>query len=129
MRQYAAIEQARFPDRLRVSYDVDEAALGAAVPGFAIQHLVENAIRHGIAKSTSGGRVSIAARRVGDLLKITVIDDGPGIEAGATDARGHGLDLTRERLRALYGDRASLTVSRAPGGGTVATLRLPYRTL
>jgi len=132
VRQYAAIEQARFPDRLRVTYDVDPSVLGAAVPGFAIQHLVENAIRHGIARSTSGGLVSVDVRRVGDGLHVTVTDDGPGIDAGSPgdgNVRGHGLDLTRERLRVLYGDRASLTVSRGPGGGTIATLRIPYRTL
>ena len=111
-----------------------------AVPGFAIQHLVENAIRHGIATSTDGGRVSVAAARDGNVLAITVVDDGSGIRLPAANAaegqvdagdevRGHGLDLTRERLRALYGAGASLGVSRAPGRGTVATLRIPFRTL
>jgi signal transduction histidine kinase len=76
--------------------------------------------------------VSIDVRRIGDDLHVTVTDDGPGIDAvapGDGNVRGHGLDLTRERLRVLYGDRASLTVSRGPGGGTIATLRIPYRTL
>jgi LytS/YehU family sensor histidine kinase len=97
------------------------------VPSFALQHLVENAIRHGIAKRTEAGRVRVAARRIGDVLELSVADDGPGIDAAATVRPGHGLENTRERLRALYGDRASLVVERAPDGGTIATLRMPYR--
>ncbi|HEV3138890.1 MAG TPA: histidine kinase, partial [Vicinamibacterales bacterium] len=76
VRQYTAIEQARFSDRLRVTYNVDAAVLVAAVPSFAVQHLVENAIRHGIARSPDAGRVTIEARRVGDFLEVTVTDDG-----------------------------------------------------
>jgi two-component system LytT family sensor kinase len=126
VRQYLAIEQARFSDRLRPSVNVDRAALAAAVPSFAVQHLVENAIRHGIAKRTDAGVVTIAARRDGDLLEVTVADDGGGLDEGVPVPAGHGIDNTRERLRALYGDRASLTVSRAAVGGAVATLRVPY---
>jgi two-component system, LytTR family, sensor kinase len=129
VRQYLAIEQARFSDRLRPAFEIDEAVLSAAVPGFALQHLVENAIRHGIAKGADAGRVDVEARRVGDMLHISVADDGPGIDPLTPIAPGHGLENTRERLRALYGDRASLVVAKGAFGrttGTMATLRLPY---
>jgi len=126
VRQYLAIEQARFSDRLRPEFEVDDAALSSAVPSFALQHLVENAIRHGIARRTEAERVAITARRVGDMLELSVSDDGPGIGAGAIPA-GHGIENTRERLRALYGDRASLTVTRGVTAGTIAIVRLPYR--
>ena len=126
VRQYLAIEQARFSDRLRADFDVGDGLSGAAVPSFALQHLVENAVRHGIAKRAEASRVRVAARRDGSALELTVTDDGPGIGT-ATVPAGHGLDNTRERLRALYGDTASLTVTMAPGGGTVATIRVPYR--
>ena len=141
VRQYLAIEQARFPDRLRASYEVAPGIGAAAVPGFAVQHLVENAIRHGIARREEAGRLIVSARREGDRLIVTVSDDGPGIAAVEPPA-GHGIANTRERLGALHGDRASLTVVRAgvgipgdaggpsgPGGGTIATLTLPYREL
>ena len=108
---------------------VDEGVLSAAVPGFALQHLVENAIRHGIAKGADAGRVAVVAQRLGDMLQISVTDDGPGIDPLAPVEPGHGLDNTRERLRALYGDRASLVVAKGAFGrtaGTMATLRLPY---
>jgi sensor histidine kinase YesM len=129
VRQYLAIEQARFSDRLRPRFDVDDAVRAAAVPGFAVQHLVENAIRHGIAKHPDAGSIGVTARRDRDTLEISVVDDGVGIDDRAAELTGHGIDNTRERLRALHGDRASLTVRRAAGGGTIATLRVPYREL
>jgi LytS/YehU family sensor histidine kinase len=129
VRQYLAVEQARFSDRLRPSIDVDPAALPAAVPRFALQHLVENALRHGIAKRTDAGRIIVTARRDGDMLELSVEDDGAGLAAAAADVTGHGLDNTRERLRTLYGDRGSLLVTAAPAQGTVARLRIPYREL
>jgi signal transduction histidine kinase len=127
--QYLAIEQARFSDRLRVDYDIDSALHAAAVPAFAIQHLIENAIRHGIARHPEAGQLTLAARRVGDQLEIRVEDDGPGLAAGAELRAGHGLENTRERLRALHGDRASLTVTARAPRGAVAVLRVPWREL
>jgi two-component system LytT family sensor kinase len=139
VRQYLAIEQARFSDRLRPEFDIDEGALRAAVPGFSLQHLVENAIRHGIAKRSDAGRVLVRAKRQGDMLELTVIDDGIGITQAvsgssappspSTSLRPGGIENTRERLRALYGDRASLVVRPGDDQGTAATLRLPYREL
>ncbi|MCU1346971.1 MAG: signal transduction histidine kinase, LytS, partial [Acidobacteria bacterium] len=98
----------------------------AAVPCFALQQLVENAVRHGIAQRTEAGRLVVTARRDGEVLELTVVDDGAGLPATAIEAKGHGIDNTRERLRTLYGDRASLTVA-AAGQGTIARLRIPYR--
>lgn len=128
-RQYLGIERARFPDRLRPVFDIDSSVLGAAVPSFAVQHLIENAVRHGVAKSTQAGEVRIAARREGGLLVVSVSDDGPGIEPAAGALKGHGLENTQERLRALYGDEGQLTLQRGDRGGTTATLRIPYREL
>ena len=78
VRQYLAVEQARFSDRLRPVFDIDPSTLSAAVPRFALQHLVENALRHGIAKRTDSGRVVVTARRDGDMLDLSVEDDGAG---------------------------------------------------
>jgi len=125
IRQYLAIEQARFPDRLAVEITAAETMSAAAVPSFSLQHLVENAIRHGIAKKEGAGHVRIRAGRDGTTLVLTVADDGPGAGA-APPGKGHGLGNTRARLAALYGENASLDLSGAAGGGTVATLRLPY---
>jgi signal transduction histidine kinase len=128
---YLAIEQVRFPDRLRVEVDVDAAALDAAVPHIGLQPIVENAIRHGIERSASAGRLTITAARVDGMVEIVVADDGPGFPAAAGSvaggARGIGLANTRERLRQLYGDRATLMTSNRPGGGAMVTMRLPFR--
>jgi len=139
VRQYLAVEQVRFSDRLRPAFDIDPGALSAAVPSFAVQHLVENALKHGISRRTDAGRLVVTARRARDILELSIEDDGAGLAPGSAEAKGHGLENTRERLRALYGDGASLVVqpaeSKAPGAvagigqrqGTVARLRIPYR--
>jgi two-component system LytT family sensor kinase len=129
VRQYVAIEQARFSDRLRPEFGVQDTLLSAAVPSFALQHLVENAIRHGIARHPDAGLLLVTADRVGDMLEITVIDDGVGMDPAAEIPPGHGIDNTRERLRALYGDKASLEIAPRAEGGTIATLKVPYREL
>src|SRR5262249_53557442 len=110
VRQYLAVEQARFSDRLRPEFDIDPDALSAAVPSFSVQHLVENALRHGIARRTDAGRLAVTARRADDTLELLIEDDGVGITPGSAERKGHGLENTRERLRVLYGERASLTV-------------------
>jgi LytS/YehU family sensor histidine kinase len=127
VRRYVAIEEARFSDRLRPEFDIDDSLLSAAVPSFALQHLVENAIRHGIARSPDAGRLVITARRDGDMLELSVADDGAGVDAELVSPEGHGVENTRERLRALYGERAALDLARRAEGGTIATLRTPYR--
>jgi len=129
VRQYVAIEEARFPDRLRVTVDVDRGLYQAAVPGFALQHLVENAIRHGIARRPGAGTVQVVATRSGDSLELTVTDDGAGLDESAPMPAGHGIENTRERLRALYGDRASLMITGRVGGGVTATIHIPFHEL
>ena len=125
--QYLAIEQSRFSDRLRAEFAVDDALLSAAVPSFAVQHLVENAIRHGVARRSGAGRVVVSARRAGGDLLVSVADDGDGIDVSRPLPEGRGLANTRERLRALYAGRAALEIGPGDRGGTIATLRVPYR--
>ena len=132
LERYLAIEQVRFSDRLRVAMNVDDALKDAAVPPFLLQPLVENALRHGIARRDDAGRVEISARRVGDDLVLEVRDDGPGVDAlrGPSDAsNGVGLSNVRERLTTMYGARAHLKLlSPADGaGGTAAIVTLPLR--
>jgi len=129
LRTYLEIEQVRFPDRLRVRFDVDDALLDAAVPSFVLQPLVENALRHGIPKSASAGRLDVTAKRSDAHLELQVSDDGPGLPQAWSwpDSAGLGLANTAARIATLYGDGASLSVSSPPAGGTIATVRLPLR--
>jgi sensor histidine kinase YesM len=126
VRQYLAVEQARFSDRLRPEFVIDPSARNAAVPAFALQHLVENAVRHGISRRSDAGRIVVTARKDQDMLELTVEDDGPGLADDAPQPAGHGLENTRERLRTLYGERWMLTVTKQ-AQGTVARLRVPFK--
>lgn len=132
VRQYLAVEQARFSDRMRPEFRVSSELLSAAVPSFALQHLVENAVRHGIARRSDSGRIIVSARRDGETLEISVQDDGAGVAPGLVPQPGHGIENTRERLRTLYGesygDRATLEVEPMERG-TIATIRIPYHEL
>ena len=125
--RYLAIEQVRFSDRLGVQWSIEDQARMALVPDLVMQPLVENAIRHGVAKRAEGGTLSISARIAGDSLEISIRDDGAGIEPAEDQREGVGLTNTRERLRALYGDAAGVAIAPSRDGGTEVTLRLPYR--
>jgi signal transduction histidine kinase len=124
---YLGIERVRFLDRLSVEVEVDPAARAALVPAFVLQPLVENAVRHGIARVPEPGRITIGARLVGPELAIEITDTGPGIPTGHRTREGLGLRNTRARLEQLYGSAAALRLERRPSGGTIATLSLPAR--
>ncbi len=126
LERYLAIEQVRFSDRLRVTFAINPGLMRAAVPSFVLQPLVENALRHGVAKRTEGGAVMISARREGADLVLEVENDGPGMGPPPAGRAGLGLANTRERLATMYGDRARLTLADLPAGGVVASVRLPY---
>ncbi|HJU65120.1 MAG TPA: histidine kinase [Gemmatimonadaceae bacterium] len=125
LEQYLAIEQVRFSDRLRVSWSIEERARTALVPGFVLQPLVENAIKHGVAKRAEAGRIDISARVVGDRLELSVRDDGVGMSPSQPE--GVGLSNTRDRLRTLYGENATLAFNTPIDGGTEVVLTIPYR--
>ena len=124
---YLSIEQVRFQDRLHVDVAADPEVLDAVLPHMALQPIVENAIRHGIGRSSTAGAISITACRVHDTVEIKIQDDGPGLAPGKGSTNGGiGLANTRARLKELYGDAAGLTVENAEQGGVVATMVLPF---
>lgn len=122
---YIEIMRARFRGRLTFDLDVEPATLDALVPRFILQPLVENAIKHGVEPREEGGRVAVTARRHGDSLDLEVRDNGDGL-AGAI-REGTGVRNTRERLHHLYGaGRQQFALSPAAGGGTVASVVIPF---
>jgi two-component system LytT family sensor kinase len=128
---YLAIEKARFEDRLQLSIDIPTALRTWPIPPLLVQPLVENAIKHGIARRVAGGAVSVLAREDHGALIIEVIDSGPGAshaEMAAGRRGGLGLVNIEKRLAAYYGDAASLEVATRLGEGTRASLRIPALT-
>jgi two-component sensor histidine kinase len=130
--QYVEIMEVRFEGRLQVDTQVDPGAMDALVPNLILQPLVENAIKHGVSRlpSAAVGRIQVAGRRDGDVLVLTVRDNGPAPADtdGPTRVDGVGLRNTRGRLAQLYGPEQTFTLATAPEGGIVAELTLPYHT-
>jgi signal transduction histidine kinase len=125
--RYLEIERVRFGERLDVQIDVQESALDAFVPNLLLQPLVENAIKHGIARKPTGGTITITGARVGDRIVLEIADDGPGMSAGPREGTGVGLVNIRQRLQQLYGDQFAFDVENVSGGGVRATIWLPHR--
>ncbi|MEQ1910772.1 MAG: histidine kinase [Vicinamibacterales bacterium] len=128
-RQYLDLQSARFGDRLDVRYSVAPESLSVPVPSFLLQPLVENALRHGIARKAGRSSLAITANVVDDILRVEVRDDGVGVPPGFDIVRdaGTGLRNIRVRLQQLYGAESSLTLRSTPQGDTVVTVTLPAR--
>lgn len=124
--RYLEIEKTRFADRLRVSFEIDPGILDARVPNLLLQPLVENAIRHGVARRAGGGRVDVRAWRENGSLRLEVRDDGPGLPETAKESTGIGLANTRARLERLHGDEYRFDLRNLPGGGVLASVRFPF---
>lgn len=127
LRKYVDIEQARFQDRLTVTFEIDPDTEDCPVPNFLLQPLVENSIRHGIGPRPGPGHVLVKAGRSGDHLRLEVRDDGVGVHVARLSDLEHGVGLsnTRSRLAHLYGDRHRFTVTSPREGGLSVTIEIP----
>ncbi|QGP91556.1 Sensor histidine kinase YpdA [Neomoorella glycerini] len=134
VRSYLAIEKARFGSRLEVIIDVEPGVTHYLLPALTLQPLVENAVKHGLLPRREGGQVTITAREVNGEARITVSDNGVGIDLNkvtgllaGTQANSNNVGLfnVHERLRLLYGPEYGLRLSLNPGGGTRVELSLP----
>lgn len=124
---YFEIERIRFQDRLLVEIVVPRACEPALVPSLLVQPLVENAMKHGFARSPEARRLRLEARREGGRLELALYNDGPPLPADfAGIGQGIGLRNIRARLTMLYGDRAGLDLSNVPGG-VLARVHLPFQ--
>lgn len=123
--RYLRVEQVRFEDRLRVHRSIAPAARAARVPSLILQPLVENALKHGVGAVPGPVEIEIGACVEDGRTEIWVRDTGPGFDRHATDGRGVGLENTRLRLEAMYGEEASVTLS-PPGRGAEVRLVLPH---
>jgi len=128
VRDYLAIERARFGERLRSTIEVDASLEPDAVPPMLLQPLVENAVLHGLSSREEGGAIVVEGRVERGAMILKVSDDGVG--PGASKRRGNriGIENLRERLALTYGGAARLSVGARPGGGFECEIRVPRPT-
>ena len=126
LRNYLELLKIRMGDRLQFEFEIEPDLQSASLPPMLLQPIVENAIKHGLEPKVEGGRVRISAQRSGELMVLTVADNGLGFSDHA-DSSGAGVGLAnlRERLAVLYDGQATLTVADA-APGTVITITAPY---
>ena len=125
--KYLEIEKVRFAERLQVSVDVPGDLLPAQVPSLILQPMVENAVKHGIAKRVQGGAIRIAASRSNGKVVLSVYNDGPSLPPGWEQTRsGVGISNVRTRLQGLYGDKFELSLKNDDLGGVKASVSLPF---
>jgi two-component system, LytTR family, sensor kinase len=125
--QYLDIQKVRFAERLQVSVDVPTELFHAQVPSLILQPMVENAVKHGIAKQVQGGAIRIAASRSNGRLTLTVYNDGPSLPAGWEEIQsGVGISNVRTRLQNLYGDAFEMNMRNQDPGGVQVSVSVPF---
>lgn len=128
VKDYLALEYIRFEDRLQVIYDIDEDTLDQPVPPMMLQTLVENAIKHGICKQKEGGVIRVISDYIGDHYELVVQNTGHYFEEeGISD--GFGLNSTRNRLKLLFGEKASFEIRNCGGGIVESIVKMPVQLL
>ena len=123
-RAYLDIEAVRFPDRLRVEFQIPRELERACVPGMILQPLVENSIKYAVSATTRPVTIRIAARAADGLLVLTVADDGP-CGVAAPGGTGIGLANVKSRLEARFGAQGTVEGGPLPAGGYATVLTLP----
>ncbi|MCB2085905.1 MAG: histidine kinase [Sphingomonadaceae bacterium] len=142
LKLYLGIEKMRFEERLRTEFEVEPEAAKAQLPAMLLQPLVENAIKYAVSPQEEGARISLAARLVGQRLRVTVSDTGPGLPAdgkqhslpdaltghGHTVSTGVGLANIRDRLSQAYGEDHLFEIRTPATGGFAVTIEIPFET-
>ena len=129
LRCYLDIEQVRFGDRLTVVFALEAQTLSAQVPHLILQPVVENAIQHAIAPRVARGHISIEAKRLDSLLRVTVSDNGPGLTSNAIAPAKKCVGLTnvRTRLQQLYGSDFRFELTNGGNGGLNVVMEIPFQ--
>lgn len=134
---YLDIERMRFEERLRTHFEVEDTALTAQLPAMLLQPLVENAIKYAVSPQEEGAQISLTARVIGERLRLTVEDTGPGLDDTPRDAArdsamgrpvstGVGLGNIRNRLAQAYGDNHLFETRSEAGGGFAVLIEIPF---
>ncbi|MEZ5708136.1 MAG: histidine kinase [Blastomonas sp.] len=131
LKLYLDIEKMRFEERLRTQFEIDPQVNNALLPSLLLQPLVENAIKYAVTPKEEGADITVAAQLVGQNLRITVSDTGPGLQSGVTSSNsstGVGLANIRDRLAQAYGEDQRFETRSSPGGGYSVIIEIPYET-
>jgi sensor histidine kinase YesM len=129
LKLYFEIERMRFEDRLRVRFDIEDAALDGRLPSLLLQPLVENCIKYAVTPQEEGAEIVVAAHVSGNRLLVSVSDDGPGLTAersALTPSAGVGLNNIRDRLLQTYGDDHRFEMLSNVPQGVVASIEIPF---
>lgn len=126
VKDYLDLETVRFEDRLRVHWKVASGVAAAAVPPMLLQTLVENALKHGVARRPEGGEVTIAVWPEDSLVHLEVTNNGSLPEIPSQN--GIGLKNARTRLQLLYGEKGNIVLENAPENRVRAAVTLPFKT-
>jgi two-component system LytT family sensor kinase len=127
-RKYLDIQKVRFVERLQCTMNVPSELLPAQVPMLILQPIVENAIKHGIAKRAQGGAVRILASRSNGMLTLSVYNDGPSLSPSSeTIPSGIGISNMRTRLQSLYGTNFKLDMQNQGPAGVEVSVSVPFK--
>lgn len=124
---YLKLESIRLEERLRVKIDMDPGSLETQIPPMLLQTLVENGVKHGVARLAQGGEIRVASEMRSGTLKIRVQNSGQLAESSGTTRMG--LENIRQRLRLLYGDSASLVLRNQDADFVIAEVSIPLANL
>jgi LytS/YehU family sensor histidine kinase len=128
VQKYLDIQKMRFGDRLQVSVVVPSELFPAQLPSLILQPMVENAVKHGIAKRAHGGMIRIAASRSNGMLQVTVYNDGPSLPADwAQTHPGIGISNVRTRLEGLYREGFELSIRNEGSSGVQISVSVPFK--
>ena len=125
VKDYLELEQMRFEERLKVEFKIDEDTLEQPVPPMMLQTLVENAIKHGISKSITGGSIKVCSDFVGDNHELVVQNSGQII--GEISDEGFGIKSTQDRLRFLYHGKAKFQIKNVNGDMVESKIIMPVK--
>ena len=127
LQRFVDIQKVRFGERLRVSVDIPADLLDAQVPDLLLQPLVENAIKHGVAKRVAGGNVRVTGARKDGSVFLSVYNDGPSFPEDWQTNGGVGLANLRTRLKILHGEDADLQMRRSGADGVEVVVTVPVK--
>lgn len=129
VKNYLDLERIRFEDRLKYEIDIDRITNKIEIPPMMIQTLVENGIKHGVAKRTEGGEIQLKSKLMtttnGSKLKIEIRNSGHFSEEQLKSSNGFGVSNTKHRLNLLFGDDAQFNIKNENGNTVLAEIEIP----